>query len=422
MKKYKKDLIILFFFIILFIYIRSINYIYHLNWSGDQATQSAHVLELIRNKKYITLIGNAVDSFKYEGRFIYQGPATYYMLGAFLLLGKFDPVVSSYLFIPFCALMTIPLYFGMKWLMNLRIAWILVIIYTFSSYYINYTRFLWNPNFQFSLIPILFLLMGYFKKKNTILRFLALSIFLGILLQFHYQFIIAIAGLAIYYFIYKKLSNKYLLIYLIGLAIGLMPLIIFELRNNFYNLRTLILLLSNYSKVSKAGGINTPHYWLSSSFLILLLIGGFLGKIINNLKHSKFLILIVAVSIGLLLNSVNITFTKPQTAFWAPADKWNYLAEKKIYDIIKKINLTTNYNVTNQAYDNRAMVTKYFLKKDNINIDYDDYFQNKYLFVVYKGKNYQTDPIEIASLWPAKRLKSWKINDKYNMLLLERVK
>src|SRR3989344_4502704 len=92
------------------IFIRSINFAEHLNFSYDQGWGSTTVLEIWRNKE-ITLVGPG-SSLIAENKEILQGSVIYYFQLIFLLVGGFDPVVSSYAFMLFCSLMIVPLYFG----------------------------------------------------------------------------------------------------------------------------------------------------------------------------------------------------------------------------------------------------------------------------------------------------------------------
>src|SRR6267154_2545671 len=112
-KLFRNELILLFLFILIFIFVRSVYFTEHLNFSDDQGIQATEILQDFREHK-IPLIGNRASSPNYQGHFIYQGPAYYYMYFPFLFLTNFEPISSSYLFMLFCAFMVIPLYFGMK--------------------------------------------------------------------------------------------------------------------------------------------------------------------------------------------------------------------------------------------------------------------------------------------------------------------
>src|SRR6185295_5498478 len=187
---FRKEKLIIAFFILLFIVVRSVNFSYHLNFTNDQALFSTKALEILDTRNLV-LIGPPI-SINLNGRQVFQGPATYYETLFFLILGNFDPVSSSFAFTIFCALMIIPLFYGVKFLLNKQIALIMVLTYSLLPFYVNYTRFLWNPNFQFSLLPILILLMGLYKKDPTKSKFFLISLLLGILFQYHFQFILII--------------------------------------------------------------------------------------------------------------------------------------------------------------------------------------------------------------------------------------
>lgn len=419
-KLLKKEILILLLFIVVFILIRSINFIWYLNFSGDQATFATKALEIYRTHKFV-LIGPPI-SVNFHGRQIFQGPMILYELLLFLLLGKFDPIVSSYIYTIFCALMIVPLYYGVKMLLEKRAAFIMVALYVLLPYYIDFTRFLWNPTFQFSLVPILILLMGLYKQKKNNWIFLGISVFLGVMLQYHYQFVLVILGLFFYYLLFVKVKPKQVALYFLGVLIGFSPVILFEIRNHFYNIQTIILFVKNYSKLDKPGGNNRGHYFLSISFMTILLLLGLFNQTLAKIKPKQFKALFLLIVLAIAIYDLFIYSPKPKTAFWSASENWNYPAEDRVYQIIKKENLK-DYNVSNLAYDTLATVPKYLLKRDSVEINYDDYYHNRYLFVIEdnKKKDFMSDPAyEVASFRPYTTLKSWEINDFYNMYLVER--
>ena len=69
------------------------------------------------------------------------------------------------------------------------------------------------------------------------------------------------------------------------------------------------------------------------------------------------------------------------------------------------------------------MVVKYHLKKDGYKMNYDDYYHNDYLYVVSPDPDVFKDPAyELYTFKPNKLLKTWKLNDTYNLYLFERIK
>ena len=413
--KIKKDLLLLCFFILLFIVIRSINFVDFLNFSSDQAGCSIRALNLLETKK-LSLIGVEM-SFKFNGRYLFHGP-----LGCgisylpFLILGGFDPLRSSYVVMLFGSLAIIPFYFGTKWLISKKAALFMLVIYTLFPLYIDSTRFLWDPNFQFIMLSLLILLMGLYKKKKKGILFFVVSLSAGILLQFHYGIAAGILALIIYYFFITKEGWKKFSIFILGIALGFFPLIIFELRHNFYNLRTLWLFIQHYDVVFlNKGHFPTPaHYFLIPTFFLFLAVSSLIKKWLNNYRLLLiFLVMFVWSSI--------LYVPKPQYPYSEGGKlSWKYSDEKKVHQIISSQNLT-DFNVTALFYDNKAAVQKYFLKRDKISGDFEDYYKNKYLFVINDNNNFQKYlAYEVKTFSPAKILKSWKINQKYSLYLLKR--
>ncbi len=170
MFRLKKDWLLAVVFVLLFIVLRSFHFTTVLNFSYDQGFFSMKALDLWRTKT-IVMIGPTA-SLNYEGHYTFQGSVIYYLLMIFMLIGQWNPVWGSYVFMLFAATMCLPLYYGVKFLMDRKAAVIATSFYCFFPLYIDYTRFLWNPNFQFALMPLIILMMGLFKKtKNIIFSF-----------------------------------------------------------------------------------------------------------------------------------------------------------------------------------------------------------------------------------------------------------
>ncbi len=415
-KKLESILLIIFFF--LFILIRSFHFSYFLNWSQDQAESAIEALKIYREKK-LTLIGPQISA-TYQGRLLFQGPITYYLFLLFLLLGNWDPVNASYLFMVFAALSIFPLYFGIKKLINEKAAFIFLAIYSFFPYFINYTRFLWNSTLQFTMLPYLIYFLSNYYQKKTIINFFIVSFLLGLLTQFHYQFLLIVFGFFIYFLINEKNKIKTFFILILGITLGLLPLLLFEIRHNFYNVQTAILFLKNWSKVDKPGGINTPHYYLSVSFFLIFSILLRSKNFIKKLPTKLIVLSIIAFFFYSLLQNLK----KPQQSYWAPARYWNYPMEEKAYQIIKQTGLKKNFNVADLSYYNtKAAVIKYFLIRDKYQINYDDYYHNRYLFVIAHNKDYEkTLSYEVAFFKPRRLIKQWNLNNYYQLYLFERIK
>jgi hypothetical protein len=406
----KKEIVVLFGLLILFIFIRSLYYNYLFKFIYDQATSSTFVLELFQNKTF-SLIGPPM-SLNINDRQIFFGGLSYFIQFFFMFLGKWDPFWSTYLFMLFSSLMIFPLFYGISRFINKRAAYLMVIIYTLTPFYIEGTTQLWNPYFQIALVPLLIFLMGLYKDKKSLTLFLAISIMAGLIFQLHYQFIINLVGLTVYYFFYKKLGLKYFITYLLGIALGVSNLILFEIRNDFYNTRTVFIFIQNLGKASSHQ--MADYYVMSVVFMGLMPLLFFFKKAINTKTNIVFFII-------LSIFAMNYTIFSASTRNYP--DDWYYKDELKTYEIIRDAYFKEglrDFNVF-QFYSATGESLKYFMKRDGLKINYNDYYNNKYLFVVYKNKSYLNDPAyEVNSFKPHKVINTWQINDYYNLYLLER--
>lgn len=405
----KNELLLIAFFILIFIAIRSIHFSEFLNFSFDQAWSSTRIMEIWKSRE-VTLVGPG-SSIVVHGKQILQGSINYYFQMIFLLLGNFDPIISSYIFMLFTGMMIIPLYFGVKYLFNQKIAIFIVIVYALLPLYIDFTRFLFGPNFQFSLLPLIILFMGLYKKTKKLLYFFMIFFLVGVESQFHFAFLLIFVILFIWSFWQSRRMLSASILPIIAFLIGFSPIIIFELKNNFYNISVFIEYLKY--KPSILNFQLLPHRYLSISLIILIL----LVPIYKKYLSKKFFIIL---TISLLTIDLFLYLPKPKHAF-GMNNNWNYLTEKKAYEIVKSENLQ-NYNVVNLIYDNLSVVIKYHLKKDGVKINYDDYYNNDYLFVINKNENIFNNPAyEVNTFKPNKKIKQWELNNFYNLYLFKRI-
>lgn len=404
-----KDFKLILIFIIFFIAIRSLHFSEFLNFSFDQAWSSQRALEIWQNKE-ITLVGPG-NSMVANGKQVIQGSINYYFHLLFLLLGNFDPVNSSYLLMIVLGLMIIPLYYGVKMLHGKKAAVWITLMYMLLPYFIDFTRFFFGPVFQIFFLHILILFMGLYKKYKRKLYLFLVFFLAGILIQFHYQALVVVVILLLYYV--RKSNEKLLstIIAIFGLSVGSSPLIVFEVKNQFYNLKVLLEYIQYTKKPSDFFFI--PHRYLSISLLLLVVTLPF---------YKRFITIKSLFSIGIFLFLLDLFFylPLPKNAF-GMSQNWNYPMEKKAYEIIKKEHLKS-FNIVNHIYDNKSVVIKYLLKVDAYDIDYDDYYHNRYLFVVSNSDKIFKDPAyEINTFWPNEKLKQWKLNKVYNLYLFKRL-
>jgi hypothetical protein len=400
----RREWLLLLVMIGIFIVIRALRLSYGFHFLHDQALFSFNALELWRDKAF-TLIGPPT-SWHVDGRYIFQGSVIYYLWMALLLIARFDPYLATWVYMVFASLMLIPLYFGVKRLVNISAALIMCFFYIFYPISIAATTELWNPHFQFALLPLLIYPLSRYQSSKQLWWMVATGVMVGFLLQFHYQFILAVIGLGIWSIFQKQYQA--LLSYIVGIFVGFSPLILFELRNDWYNTRTIVLLFSHPAQLF-AGQSGLPYHYLLSLIPLLLILCLALGK--RLLKNW----MVVAVGIMLVL-------TVPQALHrLAKVEQdlsWDYRDEVKTYQLIRDQGLD-DYNVTS-FYQGIATPQRYLHLLDGIEL-LTDYYHNRYLFVIYPDETYGANSAyEMNTFVPSTKIGQWQINEKYNLYLLER--
>lgn len=375
----------------------------------DQPLFSIKALEIWRSGE-IPLIGPPI-SFNWEGRQVFQGGIIYLTQLLFLLIGGFDPMRSTLAFIIFASLMMIPLWMGVKKLGGVGAATVMGMFYALFPPMIAGTIELTNPYFQLALTPILIWVLSEYTEKRAWWWGVALGLVMGVLLQFHYQLVLVNMVIMLRLIIKTpRLSFLHWVAIIGGGLVGFAPIIIFELRNKFYNLQTLGLYLDHWTEFRQQLGGGFPIQYFLSLMLVVA------SLIVSQIKLPK---VIVGSFVGILLFVALRDFVVTPTQ-GGILTNWRYQDELTVNQIIKSENLS-NYNMA-MWYDTRSITQRYLLMRDNRDFDFENYRDNQYLFVVYPNDNWQSDgAYELNTFRPSVVIKQWKINEQYQLYLAERV-
>lgn len=421
MRKLQK--LVLLFIIISFLFLR----FYHLEESLTVGTdQGMHLLEIHRlfHERKISLIG-PVSSFTVYGRNFFFGPATYYLSMPFLALSNWNPFSVSY-FMIFLQLAAFLILYRTLRRRFPKIALYYALIFTFSTTAINYSRFLWNPNLMIPASTLLLaVLISIKSKSHKALWFGVIGFLLGLGLQFHYSYVLAIMLTVIWLIVRKKLNLVSFISIVIGFAVGFFPIILFDLRHNFYNLSTIIQFVivkfdkTNTSLVYTPGYI--PEYY---SFSILPFIYFFISLFLIKLREiNRYLPLFLFA--GYITFSLTKVLPVPSSGFISATD-WNYYGVNKAKQIIifenkEKYNIVDLLTGDTRAIYLRALLTLAGKKPMSI----DEYPDSKYLFI------YSRVPIDrllAGSLWemdvmrPLEVVKTWYLQNGIYLYLLKGAK
>ena len=276
------------------------------NFSYDQARDTDKIREMIQERKIILLgPSTSVSQGGFGYGTTYFGPIYYYLLIPSLWLAKFDPVGP----IAFTALLgtlsIFLIYFIMIKLTKDKSASVLSsFLYAISPAAIEYSRFIWNPNFIPFFALLLFLGLLKFKQKKSKFWCFIVGLFSGVLIQFHfYTYFLVLFALIFLLLNSKKKFLETLFFYGFGFILGIFPMIIFDIRHNFLNSRSIFFNLFRLSSHSnKSFGFKVANLIA----LIKRIIDDFVGTNMFALR----LILITLMGGAIVLFLLNKKFRK----------------------------------------------------------------------------------------------------------------
>ncbi len=297
-----------------------------MTFSSDQALFLNEVWQMVETRK-ISLVGPMVISKIIEGRGFFTGPLLYYFLTPLAFLTNWNVISMTKLFMIIWWLTGVILFF---WIGKSKDWWVglsAYALYTVFPYLLTYNRLLWNPSFLPLLGIFFFWLLFLIKQEPRLRLWLGLGLIIGLGINFHYGafvwFLIAfgfwLSGLV------KKKWNFIAILFLFGgIVIGDLPWFVFELRHDFYNLRTVVLFLS-HSRETEIG-------FRSFIFPLIPLVFWVWGIFISFLKKkSEFLAIL---SFVLVFSAFLLMIDWNQTEGLSMPKNWNVLRQREVAKMI----------------------------------------------------------------------------------------
>lgn len=378
----------LLFLTLLYFFLRLYNLENNVNYSDEQGQFLLETFKIWRNKN-LTLIGPPT-SFSFQGRRFFQGPAIYYLLLPVMILGRWQPLAGSYLIIALNLVGLWLIYFSARKLFGELAGLIAAFGFAVFPETVYYTKFVWNPNFLPAISSVLLALLVGLGSFKPFLRIFLIGFFLGFGLQFHFQMVPLIIIILIFLLLRnKKRRLNTLFLALLGLGLGYFPIVLFEVRNNFYNLKTIWFVL-------KGGGFwqngGFPSYYFLAWFPFLFVLGS--GLLVQLSKKQK--VLAGLIFLGLTLYWSLISYHELSGNRGMTKD-WRYPYVRKAVQIIQNENLS-DYNVASLVTgDTRAHALRYLLTiADHEPLGVKQYPQTRRLFVVSESN---PEKIKKSSVW-----------------------
>lgn len=191
----------------------------------------------------------------------YLGPIYYWMAAPFLWLWRYDPAGPAY-FVAVLGVATVFLLY--KFLRDTVGFWPAILassLYATAPLIVRYSRSSWNPNPLpfFALLLMYFLYLGILKKRYF--YFLLAGASLGLAVQLHYlaTILIAIFSLIILVNTNFKKWPLIFLTFVFGSMFTFSPFLIFEIRHNFPNFKTILEFVTRGTTI----GYQTKNYsWI----------------------------------------------------------------------------------------------------------------------------------------------------------------
>jgi 4-amino-4-deoxy-L-arabinose transferase-like glycosyltransferase len=278
-------------------------------------------------------------------------------------------------------------------------------IFAACPYFVFFSRIIWNTALV-PLVSVLFFTSLYQIKENklAVWWFLA-GLFLGLGLNFSHSTLIwfpVLGFFAFWQFKNKILKAKHLGMILAGFILGELPVLIFELRHQFYNTKTFIFFIKYGILEGKTKGPVTDYHFIFALFPIFFLLWGKAIQLIEkklNFTKAFFLSIILILSLAMTINWYQEWGTGMPKG-------WSLSKEEKVAKIICSDIGNQNFEIAETIDgDTRAYDLRFFLSFFGCPpLGVEDYQQADNLFLVTTQKRLP----EKETVWEVKSLRPFK--------------
>lgn len=382
---------------------------YQTTFSGDQGYDLLKIKEITEGN--LTLLGPRIGPYTQHAT-LYLGPFYYYLLAPFLLASRMDPIGASFAILASRLLTVVLVYLIVKKLFSKSAAIISASIAATSPLWVNTLGFPSNPYFIPPLVLIIVLILIYTKKRFT---YFLIGVLTGFSIQLHYLSAFLIPAILLYLFFKKTLNLKTPALFFAGIVVGILPVILFEVKNNFFLSQQFIKLLQSPQAVQK---LDFQFHYFAIGYPIVLIV---LGPAILSLKRlNKFLPAIVTILLcAFLIKANNFNLNTGPT-----------MPQDLNLEQIKNISKTISSDVGNQSFnitstldgDSRAMPYRYLVQvygKTPLDTEHYDTPQNLYIITRDPASEIRESTLfEVASFQPSNVENSWNINGDIKLIKL----
>lgn len=391
-----------------------------LSFSYEQALALEASAKMLETGK-LSLIG--VEYFIRQtasGHSFFNSAFYLYPLSLVQIAFGYDPLSPTLLFLLLNLASGVGLFLLAQRYLGKGVGLISLILFMFSPIMVSISRYVWHLNL---LVPVIVLSIWLTYKSFESSRgiwFVILGVSLGLGFGFHISFSlwVLITFVICFVMLWRRKKISSLLLILFGFLLGNLPTIIFDLRHDFYNLRTMLTFLRESLRGGQSGfSFQTYHFVYFIVPLILIL-----SQLIHRRLSSKFITLIL---MGYLLITASFWNLFAEYPKGMPSGtNLNYL--KQISSLIVSDSRSDFEVASIVDGETRAENLRYILKylQHKPALGYDKYPEADILYVIsYRNQNpLEKDVWEINSLKPATVSSEWQINPLIKLTKIQRIK
>lgn len=346
--------LLIYLIIALALFVRFYNYAERTTFGPEQAISLITSGSNIKSK--FTLLGQEnVQRVTSKGHVLFSGSPFTYSLIPLQKVFDYQPLPISKYFALLNVLTGAVLFFVVKKMFNWPIAFFSTLLFLFNDYMIYHSMFIWILNY----LPLLgaIALHLLFKRNNQ--RDAFNTFLLGVLsgVGFGLEYVFLFTALVIFtYLIYRSKNKiKTAIIFIIGSIVGNLPMIVFDLRHDFYHLRSLWQYFLD--TLLNPGQSSITYYHFLQFWPLFALLGGiFLFSLWKNYR---------AAAISFIGFYLAINLFSGQVSFNYPIGMPVGLSMTKVFKMASDISQDkpANFNVVSLLdFDTRGHILRYPLE------------------------------------------------------------
>lgn len=306
-------------------------------------------------KEKFSLLGQEYFREDSNGHILYSGALFNYLLVPLLIISNYRPVTITVFFALLNLFTGFVIYWAIKRLYSVKLAILSLVLFLFNDFMIYHSLFIWNYNF----LPIIGILTFYFSilnyRKPSTKNIFLLGLLSGIGISLQFLFILIALPVLVFNVWRNKKYVVSVALFVLGMALGNLPMLLFDLRHNFYHLRTLTQYLID--TLQGKSGASFSYYYLLPFWPVFALIGAWLIK--------KILRLNVVIGIVVLLLYFYFNLTSVRVLFNGPTGMPKGITVSDIdkASIAIANDTKSDFNVSEVLdFDKRAYVLRYFVE------------------------------------------------------------